>query len=108
MEARVKYADWMGDSGGDDVHDWEAVFNKDKFDKGGKGHMLLQLQKTYKGDERFRLDKDDFALNLEKDKGHGKVSLPDTMLGALSKREREALDLTGKKRRRSSDFVVEA
>jgi hypothetical protein len=72
--------------------------------------MLLQLQKSYKGDERFRLDNDDFAVNPLKDKGEfgGKVSLPDTMLGALSKREREVLNLGGKKHRDSNEIVQES
>lgn len=72
MEARkVKYSEWMDDSASD-AENWDRVFNKDKFDQGGKGHMLLQLQKSYKGDDRFRLDEDEgFAVNPLKDKGVG-------------------------------------
>ena len=46
---------------------------------------------------------------MERDKGeHGKkLSLPETMLGSLSKRERDALGDTGRKRK-SSDVVMEA
>ena len=51
----------MGDSEDDDnlkqkkrSDDFEKIFAEDKFSKRGKkGHLLLQLQKTYKGDERF-------------------------------------------------------
>ena len=41
MEAKVvKYSDWMeGDKS--DEENWDSVFAKDKFDDGGKGHMLL-------------------------------------------------------------------
>jgi hypothetical protein len=47
---------------------------------------LLQLQKTYKGDDRFKLAEDaGFDIDL-KDKDAKKV-LPQSMLGALSKRE---------------------
>lgn len=108
MEAprKVHYSEWMEDSG-DDLQDWGAVFHKDKFDQGGKGHMLLQLQKSYRGDDRFRLDQDEFVVNPDKDRGFGKASLPDTMLGALSKREREALNLAGKKRKRSDEIKTE-
>lgn len=71
--------------------------------------MLLQLQKSYKGDTRFRLDAEEgFAVNPLKDKGEGKnVQLPETMLGALTKREKEALLETSKKPRRSSDIIME-
>ena len=71
--------------------------------------MLLQLQKSYKGDDRFRLDEDEgFAVKPVQDKGFGgKIQLPETMLGSMSKREREALNEAGKKRRRSSDIVME-
>ena len=49
----------------------------------------MQLQKTYRGDERFRLD-DDFDINLKQATANRK-SLPQNMLGALSKREEELL-----------------
>ena len=52
-----------GDSDDDDhnsskqkknTNDFEKLFAEDKFSKRDKkGHLLLQLQKTYKGDERF-------------------------------------------------------
>jgi hypothetical protein len=109
MEARkIRYSEWMDDSASD-TDNWDRVFNKDKFDQGGKGHMLLQLQKSYKGDDRFRLDEDEgFAVNPLKDKGvGGKIQLPEAMLGQLTKREREALTEVGKKRRRSSDIAME-
>ena len=61
---RVRFDDWMGDSDDDDHNqnskqkknhnDFEKLFAEDKFSKREKkGHLLLQLQKTYKGDERF-------------------------------------------------------
>ena len=111
MESKlVKYTDWM-DNPESDEENWNNVFAKEKFDDGGKGHMLLQLQKSYKGDDRFKLDADDgFQVNPVKDKGlfGGKVQLPETMLGSLSKREqdvyREAIH--GKRRRKSSDVAM--
>ncbi len=48
--------------------------------------MLLQLQKSYKGDDRFNLKKDqDFDIDL----GHKdpKKVLPQGMLDALTKKE---------------------
>lgn len=68
---KVHFDDWMvsedekDDSSGiatkrkaKDV-DYDKVFADDKFSKREKkGHLLLQLQKTYKGDDRFMLNKD--------------------------------------------------
>jgi|688.fasta_scaffold1722290_1 hypothetical protein len=73
--------------------------------------MLLQLQKSYKGDDRFKLDADDgFRVNPVKDKGlfGGKVQLPETMLGSLSKREQDVYreSINGRKRRTSSDDAI--
>lgn len=62
ISKKVKFSDWMGeDSPSDDSDEPEQVekdlghlFAADKFSKREKkGHLLLQLQKTYKGDERF-------------------------------------------------------
>ena len=60
-DKRVLFDDWMGESDDDDNQkqkkrsdDFEKIFAEDKFSKREKkGHLLLQLQKTYKGDERF-------------------------------------------------------
>jgi hypothetical protein len=49
---------------------------------------LLQLQKTYKGDERFNLTTiDGFDVNTK-----SKRNLPSAMLGALNKREEGLFD----------------
>lgn len=61
---KVGFNDWMGsESEGDDEkqiakkkksQDFDKIFADDKFSKREKkGHLLLQLQKTYKGDDRF-------------------------------------------------------
>jgi len=47
--------------------------------------MRLQLQKTYKGDDRFRLTQDFDVSFRDANKFNAHVS--DVMLGALSKRE---------------------
>ena len=60
-DKRVRFDDWMGESDEDDDQkqkkrsdDFAKIFAEDKFSKREKkGHLLLQLQKTYKGDERF-------------------------------------------------------
>ena len=62
-EKRVRFDEWMGESDEDDNQnqkqkkrsdDFDKIFAEDKFSKREKkGHLLLQLQKTYKGDERF-------------------------------------------------------
>ena len=94
----VCFDDWMGGEGSDDERaannkesaDFDKVFADDKFSKREKkGHLLLQLQKTYKGDERFMLDKDFTADDAKK--------LPQNMIGALSTREYK--DLIAKKPR---------
>ena len=83
---KVSFTDWMGSSDDEKVSgkkitpDFNQIFADDKFSKREKkGHLLLQLQKTYKGDERFMLNKDFIADDAEK--------LPQNMLGALSSRE---------------------
>ena len=59
-DKRVCFDDWMGESDDDNQKqkkrsdDFEKIFAEDKFSKREKkGHLLLQLQKTYKGDDRF-------------------------------------------------------
>ena len=48
------------------------MFEKTQYE-GKKGHLLLQLQKTYKGDDRFKLAEDSgFDIDL-KDKDAKKV-----------------------------------
>ena len=83
---KVNFTDWMGSSDDEKVSDkkitpdFNQIFADDKFSKREKkGHLLLQLQKTYKGDERFMLNKDFTADDAKK--------LPQNMLGALSSRE---------------------
>ena len=72
----------MGD--GDENADFDKIFADDKFSKREKkGHLLLQLQKTYKGDDRFQLDKN-FDIN-EVDK------LPKNLIGSLSSKEYQEL-----------------
>ena len=62
ISKKVKFSDWMGDDSPSDdsdepkrdEKDLGSLFAVDKFSKREKkGHLLLQLQKTYKGDERF-------------------------------------------------------
>ena len=73
----VKYSDWMNDdnesrdskkkkktkklevvSSESEVDaNYNNVFEKAQYE-GTKGHLLLQLQKSYKGDDRFNLKKD--------------------------------------------------
>ena len=69
----VKYSDWMNDddestnkkkkkvvgkleamsaASEEDRANYDSVFEKQRYE-GTKGHLLLQLQKSYKGDERF-------------------------------------------------------
>ena len=101
----VKYSDWMNDdnesrdskkkkktkkleiiSNQSEVDsNYDHVFEKSQYE-GTKGHLLLQLQKSYKGDDRFNLKKDqDFDIDLEH-KDPKKV-LPQAMLDALTKKE---------------------
>lgn len=49
--------------------------------------MRLQLEKTFGGDDRFKLD-EDFDVSFG-DANKSKAHVPDVMLGALSKREQE-------------------
>ena len=67
----------------------DRVFAAEKFSKREKkGHLLLQLQKTYMGDDRFKLDKEFEADEIDK--------LPSNLLGSLSTRERQDLLLSKK------------
>ena len=45
-------SDNVAAEGDDDNTDYSKVFEKTQFE-GKKGHLLLQLQKSYKGDDRF-------------------------------------------------------
>ena len=55
----VKYNDWLANSSDQDEDDIDAAFSIDKFSKGNKkSHLLLQLQKTYRDDDRFKLNRD--------------------------------------------------
>lgn len=83
---RVRYEDWMGDISSDNENekDQKDVFDRSEYE-GKEGHLLLQLQKTYQGDDRFHLNKD-FDIDLKR-----KKDLPQSMLGAMSKRETELL-----------------
>lgn len=77
-------------SDNEEEEDYSKAFDKGQFE-GKKGHLLLQLQKSYKGDDRFQLTKSgDFDIDLSNAKKTMK-QLPQTMLGALSKREEELL-----------------
>lgn len=53
--------------------------------------MLLQLQKSYKGDDRFNLRDNDFDIDL--DNKDPKKVLPQSMLDALNKKEEGLLKL---------------
>lgn len=78
---------------GEDKADFDKIFADDKFSKREKkGHLLLQLQKTYLGDDRFKLDKDFGVEDEDVDK------LPKNLLGALSTKETQDL-ITDKKQR---------
>ena len=58
--------------GDKDEENYDQVFEKTQYE-GKKGHLLLQLQKTYKGDDRFKLAEDSgFDIDL-KDKDAKKV-----------------------------------
>ena len=46
---KIKYEEWMGESeseGGEDQEEIEKKFNRKEYE-GKKGHLLLQLQKSY-------------------------------------------------------------
>lgn len=76
---------WLsGDSNSDGEENFQDRFSKEEFE-GDKGHLRLQLQKTYKGDDRFKLDKN-FTVETR-----SKHHLPDDLYGSLSKLERERL-----------------
>lgn len=86
----VKYQDWMNDSNeeesqSEENEDYQDLFERKEYE-GKKGHLLLQLQKSYKGDDRFQLTKD-FTVDKKM-----KKALPQSMLGAMSKRELDLLD----------------
>ena len=49
----------------------------------------MQLEKTYKGDDRFKLT-EDFDVSFA-DANKGKRHMPDVMIGSLNKREQELL-----------------
>lgn len=91
---KVKYTDWMGSDedqeetsqGQGGQIQKEDEFAQERFE-GLDGHMRLQLEKTYGGDDRFKLT-DDFTVSF-KDANKAKRHIPDTMLGAMSKREQE-------------------
>ena len=76
--------DWLQSDSEDDDSDHASKFQKDYFE-GERGHLRLQLQKTYKGDERFKLDE-----GFRVDKSDSKL-MPADMFGAMSKREKESL-----------------
>ena len=82
---KVKYSDWMQDS--DENDNQPNAFDQSRFDDGLEGHMRLQLEKTFGGDDRFKLT-NDFNVSLGDANKH-KKHVPDIMLGALSKREQE-------------------
>ena len=75
----------MSGASEEDRANYDSVFEKQRYE-GTKGHLLLQLQKSYKGDERFQLKDDDFDIDLGKNKDPKKV-LPQGMLDALTKKE---------------------
>ena len=101
---KVHFDDWMGaESDNENLpsqtantkNKFDKIFADDKFSKREKkGHLLLQLQKTYKGDDRFKLDKDFEADDTKK--------LPSNMLGSLSTREYQDL-ITMKKKPKTTD-----
>ena len=94
-DKKVGFSDWMGsDSEPEDKKDFDKIFAEDKFSKRDKkSQLLLQLQKTYKGDDRFLLNKDFAADDTDK--------LPSNMLGALSTREYQ--DLIASKPKKPKD-----
>jgi len=71
--------DESGDEGDQDIN---SRFNKQQLEGVG-GHMLLQMQKAYKGDNRFKLD-DRFTgdVNLSKNK------LSENVRGGMSQMEK--------------------
>jgi hypothetical protein len=81
---KVRFEDWMGDSEEERDHD----FSQTRFE-GRDGHLRLQLEKTYKGDDRFKLT-EDFDVSFA-DANRSKRHVPDIMMGGMSKREIESL-----------------
>ena len=62
----------------------EAAFAIDKFSKGNKkSHLLLQLQKTYRDDDRFKLNRDFADIDTTK--------LPQSVMHSLTTREYDDL-----------------
>ena len=62
----------------------EAAFAVDKFSKGKKkSHLLLQLQKTYRDDERFKLNRDFADIDTTK--------LPQSVMHSLTTKEYDDL-----------------
>ena len=76
--ARELVTGWLSS----DSEDAGLLFEKTEFE-GTKGHMRLQLQKTYEGDERFKLTGD---FHVDK-----KAKLPEKMIGGMSRMERDQL-----------------
>ena len=96
----VKFDDWMGgdepvneqESGANDI---DNAFAVDKFSKkGAKSHLLLQLQKSYKDDDRFKLNKTFTDIDTTK--------LPQSMINALTSKEYDDL-VRGKGKRDKTD-----
>ena len=81
----VKFEDWMSE--GSDAEEPAGFPSHDRFEGGIDGHMRLQLEKTFGGDERFKLTKD-FDVSL-KDANAGKRHISEVMMGGLSKKEQK-------------------
>ena len=91
---KVRFDDWMGDDPEGDKQNIDEIFAANKFSKREKkGHLLLQLQRTYKGDDRFKLNAEFEADDVKQ--------LPSNMLGALSSKEYQ--DLIAKKKPKKDD-----
>ena len=58
----VKFEDWMSE--GSDPGEITGFPTHTRFEGGIDGHMRLQLEKTFGGDERFKLSKD-FDVSLK-------------------------------------------
>lgn len=68
---------------GSEESDGAENFDRKQFE-GTKGHLRLLLQKSYKGDDRFKLDK---SFKIDTDKS----LMPENLLGAISKHEKDSL-----------------
>ena len=79
----VRADDWLGS-------DSEEItnFGQERFE-GREGHRRMQLEKTFKGDDRFKLT-NEFDVSI-RDAEKVRANLPDTMIGAMSKKELEDL-----------------